>query len=62
MSYLSCPYCPSQAYPQETEPAIKLGMGLQLFRCISKHEFYVKEEREKQIEPEPDVYVCTNVQ
>jgi len=50
MAYLNCPYCPSQAFPVDTELFMKIGMGLELYRCVSKHEFYVKSESEKQIE------------
>jgi len=48
MAYLTCPFCPSQAFPVPTDKTLELGFGLEKFRCISKHEFYVEKEREKE--------------
>jgi hypothetical protein len=50
MAYLNCPYCPAQAFPDpRTEVILLMGFGLTKYRCISKHEFYVEEEREQEI-------------
>ena len=43
MAYLTCPYCPEQAYPQST-PNTRFASGLVLFSCSSQHEFYVEQE------------------
>ena len=45
MAYLNCPFCPAQAYPApRTETFILVGMGMQRWRCDSKHTFYVRVE------------------
>ena len=45
MAYLNCPYCPAQGFPAPADDKVlELGFGLQKFRCISKHEFYVEKE------------------
>jgi len=46
MAYLNCPFCPSQAYPVKTETFPQIGWGMEKYQCISKHEFYVRFQRE----------------
>lgn len=46
-SYLSCPFCPAQAYPlppSAMERALgKVLKNLVMYRCPSNHEYYVKQ-------------------
>jgi hypothetical protein len=46
MAYYNCPYCPSQSFPVPADTFMELGNGLQMIRCISKHEAYVIKEKE----------------
>ena len=46
MSYLNCPFCHAQTYPQGTTDFM-LGIGLQRYVCVSKHVFYVEVEDKK---------------
>jgi len=56
MSYLTCPYCPSQAYPVNSVGANLTTSHMQIevvmYRCTSRHTFFVEEEHEK---PEPEI-------
>ena len=50
MSYLNCPFCPAQAFPVIPEKGtLQIRPDLVLYRCVSKHHFYVDKEREKEI-------------
>lgn len=46
MTYLNCPFCPAQAYPQPTENMLKVGWGIQKFQCPARHVFFVEEPKD----------------
>lgn len=54
MSYLTCPYCPSQAFPVDDNfhtwvGGYKIFQPTQKFRCASKHEFFIMTPLEEEI-------------
>lgn len=59
--YLTCCFCPSQAFPVPTDVYLQLGQGLQKYQCAAKHIFYVEQEREQEIEPESAIHVHKDV-
>ena len=46
-SYLTCPFCPAQAYPVPTDNMLKYGYGLQGYKCPARHVFYVEQEEDE---------------
>ena len=41
-SYLNCPWCPAQAHVTRTDMFLVLGFGIQGYKCISGHKFFVE--------------------
>ena len=44
MAYLNCPMCPAQAFPDGEPLRYTQYIVLQMFKCISKHTFYMEEK------------------
>jgi len=44
MAYLNCPFCPAQAVPNGEPLRYTQYLVLQMFKCVSKHRFYVEKE------------------
>lgn len=46
-SHLTCPYCPSQAYPVKDMSAVLL-LELVKYECPAHHTFYIEKETDEE--------------